>query len=246
MSLAKSIASDPVVKEHDGVFVVRDDLIPGGTKARFLVQLFEKHTEIVYASPAYGGAQLGLAYAAQLSGKRATVFVAKRKELHPRTHEAYKTGAKVFQVPHGYLSNVQSKARAYAQAKGAFYLTFGSDLPEARAVIAQTAATVESAYGPFDEIWAAAGSGTLIRALQEGIQHGKFYGVQIGREVDKPGCATIIKYPLAYEQECKTKPPFPSCPNYDAKAWEVCRHTKGNGRILFWNVIGPSPTSFSA
>ena len=30
----------PVVRDHDGILVVRDDLFPGGTKARYLLQLF--------------------------------------------------------------------------------------------------------------------------------------------------------------------------------------------------------------
>ena len=38
----------PMIEEHQGTIVVRDDLIPGGTKSRFLVPLFEGHQEIVY------------------------------------------------------------------------------------------------------------------------------------------------------------------------------------------------------
>ena len=47
----------PRVIEHDDVFVVRDGLFPGGTKARFLPSLFAGVSEVVYASPAEGGAQ---------------------------------------------------------------------------------------------------------------------------------------------------------------------------------------------
>lgn len=43
--------------EHDGIAVVRDDLFLGGTKARFLPALFDGADEVVYASPAEGGAQ---------------------------------------------------------------------------------------------------------------------------------------------------------------------------------------------
>ena len=31
----------PIVRGHDGVLVVRDDLFPGGTKARFLPVMFD-------------------------------------------------------------------------------------------------------------------------------------------------------------------------------------------------------------
>jgi hypothetical protein len=47
--------------EHEGVLVVRDDLFPGGTKARFLGILFNGAEEVVYASPAEGGTQVALA-----------------------------------------------------------------------------------------------------------------------------------------------------------------------------------------
>jgi hypothetical protein len=46
----------PVLTEHDGVLVVRDDLFPGGTKARFLGMMFDGADEVVYASPPGGGA----------------------------------------------------------------------------------------------------------------------------------------------------------------------------------------------
>jgi hypothetical protein len=51
----------PVVVKHDGVFVVRDDLHPAGTKGRYLWHLFNSADEVVYASPAEGGAQTALA-----------------------------------------------------------------------------------------------------------------------------------------------------------------------------------------
>jgi hypothetical protein len=44
----------PITVEHEGVLVVRDDLFPGGTKARFLGILFDGAEEVVYASPGGG------------------------------------------------------------------------------------------------------------------------------------------------------------------------------------------------
>lgn len=233
----------PIVEQHGGVWVVRDDLVPGGTKARYLMHLFDLYDEVVYASPAYGGAQLALAYCARAKGKAATIFVAKRNRPHARTLEAKSVGARVFQVPHGYLSNVQAKARRYAEDLGAHYLEFGGDEPSAIAAIGLAAHYVSEQYGPFDEVWSAAGSGVLTRGLQRGfhINAGAFYAVQVGRSVDKPGRATVIPHPLKFEDELNIKTPFPSCPNYDRKAWQLCQ-AQGEGRVLFWNVMGPSPT----
>lgn len=74
----------PVVEMHSGIAVVRDDLFEGGTKARFLPVLFEGVDEVVYASPAEGGAQFAIATIAKSLGKKATIFVAKRAQPHPR------------------------------------------------------------------------------------------------------------------------------------------------------------------
>ena len=73
----------PIVREHEGVWVVRDDLFPGGTKARFMPMLFDGADEAVYASPAEGGAQTALATVAKDLGKRATIFVAARAKSSP-------------------------------------------------------------------------------------------------------------------------------------------------------------------
>ena len=75
-------ARTPLLIEHEGVLVVRDDLFPGGTKARFLGTLFNGADEVVYASPAEGGAQTALATVARRLGKRATIYVARRAKPH--------------------------------------------------------------------------------------------------------------------------------------------------------------------
>src|SRR6266446_9775283 len=105
---------DPKIVKHEGILVVRDDLIQGGTKARVLPLLFNDiDVEYVYASPVQGYAQVALAYCARTYGKRATVFCAKRKDRHPRTLEAMAAGATIFEVFPGYLSVVQKRARDY-------------------------------------------------------------------------------------------------------------------------------------
>lgn len=236
---------EPQVKMHEGIYVVRDDMIPGGTKLRYLIHLFDYFDEVVYATPAYGGAQLALAYAALIKKKRVTLFVAKRKKPHKRTLEAKAVGARVFQVPHGYLKNVQSKAKKYARDKGAFYLTFGGDMEETIEKIAEAAADVNRRHGPFDQVWSAAGSGVLTRGLQQGMEAAEFYAVQVGRDISgNVGRARIVKNPLPFEKELNEPAPFPACPNYDRKAWKACK-SKSQGKVLFWNVLGPSPTPYA-
>ena len=173
---------DPVIEQHSGVFVVRDDLIAGGTKRRILPPLLTGADEFIYASPAYGYAQVALAHAAAAQGVRATVFTAKRKVLHPRTQEARAAGAKIVLVPTGYLSNVQAKARA----------------------------------------------------LQAAWPGAAFHAVQVGK-APQIGRARLWVAPEQFEDDAKTPPPFPSCSNYDAKAWRFIQRHATPG-ALFWNV----------
>lgn len=228
----------PVVDQIDGVMVVRDDHIPGGTKRSFADQLIAGRREVVYASPVYGGAQIAIAHAAREQGAQATIFCAKRNRPHPRTMEAYQAGAKIVQVPAGYLTNVRAKARAYCQQTGAHMLPFGLETEAAFAAIAARARTAQEQAGEIDQVWCVGGSGVLCRGLQRGITARSFHVVQIGREL-KPadvGAAKVYIHPLDFAQDAKVKPPFPSCSNYDAKAWEFVKRYSA-GRVLFWNVM---------
>jgi threonine dehydratase len=170
--------SAPIITEHGGVLVVRDDLFPGGTKARFLGMMFDGADEVVYASPAEGGAQTALATVARRLNKRATIFVARRAKPHLRTSEAAKLGAKIVSVAPGYLSVVQARAREYCIRTGARLMPFGADMPEAINAIAAAASAI--GIEP-DEIWCAAGSGVLARGLAVAWPNARRHAVQVGR-----------------------------------------------------------------
>lgn len=222
---------DPVIEQFGSLFVVRDDLLAGGTKRRVLPTLLQGANEFVYASPAYGYAQIALAHTCRDMGYQATVFTAKRGTLHPRTQEAKAAGAKIVLVPHGYLSNVQAKARAYADDVGAVLLPFGFDSDSFIDALAEIAKRL-----PIQprEVWTVAGSGTLTRALQRAWGEAVFHAVRIGKE-PKTGEAIPHSAPEAFEDEAKIKPPFASCGNYDAKAWRFIKAGASAG-ALFWNV----------
>jgi hypothetical protein len=157
--------------------------------------------------------------------------VAKRKDLHPRTQEAVSAGARLVQVPHGYLSNVKAKAKAYCQATGAEEIPFGCDCQAFLDAMSQVALSTKIVP---KEVWSVSGSGALTRALQIAWPDATFYAVQIGK-VPKAGIATVIKAPEAYEDDARNPPPFPSCSNYDAKAWQFMKARASKG-ALFWNV----------
>jgi hypothetical protein len=225
----------PILEVHRGITVVRDDLFPGGTKARFIGSVFDTTTEAVYASPPEGGAQTALATVARALGKRATIFVAQRASPHPRTLEAARLGAKVMPVAPGYLTVVEARAKAYCRETGAYLIPFGADFPGAAEAIASAALMTGAAP---DEVWCAAGSGVLARGLALAWPKARRHVVQIGREIttrDVAG-ARIHVHPKKFGERATIGTPFPSDLHYDAKAWEFCLAMRGPGEVLFWNV----------
>ena len=219
------------IEEHEGIVVVRDDFISGGTKTRVVPILFDDRKEYVYASPVQGYAQVALAYCAREHGKRTTIFCAARKTRHPRTLEAIAAGAKVVEVgPAGYMSVVRKRAADYCRISGARLLPFGLDTPAIRAAIADVARQIDEPA----EVWTVAGSGTLSLSLQQAWPNARFHAVRIGAE-PSVGRAKLWTAPEKFDDPAKMPPPFPSCANYDAKAWRFIRQHSSPGS-LFWNV----------
>ena len=223
----------PLIACVGSLRVVRDDLLPGGTKRRALAAYLPQlgAAEVVYASPAYGYAQVALAHACRDLGMRATIFTAKRRDAHPLTRQAIGAGAKVIMVPTGYLSNVRAKARAYCEVTGATALPFGLDDPLFLAALADVARA--TGMEP-NEVWTVAGSGVLTRALQLAWPAASFHAIQIGA-APNVGRARLYKAPESFEDAAQQPPPFPSCTNYDAKAWRFVSRLASPG-ALFWNV----------
>ena len=216
------------------LWVVRDDLVPGGTKAAVLPQVLDAigaGSVVTYATPAYGYAQVALAHAAAATGRRAVVFVAGRKDKHPRTTEAEAAGAEIVEVRPGYLTVVQASQRRYCEEFGASLLPFGLDVAPMREAITARASSI-SIVKP-EVVWCAAGSGTLSRSLQEAFPNAEHNAVQVGRLPDVAN-ASLHTAPEKFEQRAELPPPYPSCTNYDAKVW---RYIKPTGRTtLVWNV----------
>lgn len=214
-------------------FVLRDDLIAGGSKVRGLPALLTSRREYVYAGPPEGYAQIALAVACRDAGKRATVFVAARAQRHPFTSQAASHGAKIIEVRPGYLNVAKARARQYASVAGAELLPFGFDCPAFRdAMVAAIRAGLPDTQPA--EVWSVAGSGTLQRILQTVWPRASFHAVRVGA-VPYAGRAMLYQAPEAFSAPAKRPPPFPSCRSYDAKAWQFFAERARPG-ALFWNV----------
>lgn len=230
------------IEEYNGVYVLRDDLLAGGTKSVLMPHILDNEINAyVYASPVYGAFQVALAEYCKLIGKKAVIFCAKRKIKHPNTLAVEALGGIVKEIKAGYLNVVQKHAKDYAKVYQYQYLPFGAYGERTSELLATRANQVFEKLGFVpDEVYCAIGSGTLYEALLL-TQVPTVYGVSVGKAYNKPPRTNgvVIKYPLGFEKECKTVPPFKSSINYDAKAWEVLmQNFKGNEfkKILFWNV----------
>lgn len=232
-----------ILQQHNGVTVVRDDLLQGGSKTRFLPYLLAGQKEVVFGAPFCGGAPLALSYVGKEMGIQVTIFYAKRNELHPYQRKVLENGGRIFNVPMGWMSNVQKKARDYAQAQGALFLPLGFDVPAAAEPFIAEIKRVREQVGKVDEVWCATGSGMLARcigvAFPEAIIHGVIVGLKSRNEKQNFG-DNVTLHDCAYDfaQETKFATPFNSNKNYDAKAWEVMMNSDRAGKkILFWNVL---------
>jgi hypothetical protein len=224
----------PRIERHGRLWVLRDDLLPGGTKQRFLPELMVGASNVVYPGPAWGGAAVAIAILAREMGIDATLFYADRKERSPRQLLAARYGARIHTVRPGYLSVVRARAREYARATGARLLDWG--LPAVESAVAGFGASLD---GGWPEVWVSAGSGTVLRGLARAYGAGRVVGVQVGHALtraERGGCR-LVAHPLKFEQRTRAAVPFPSCRHYDAKAWEIAEKRAADG-ALFWNVMG--------
>ena len=229
----------PMIEEHEGIQVVRDDLLGGGSKIRFADYLVQSQPEIeewVYgSSPATGYAQISLSYLCLKYGKKAVIFMAERAwdKLHDYQIEALKAGADMKWVPNGMLSVTEKRARDYVEQdpKVRRLLPIGFHHDTVIASIVRVALSMD--VRP-NEVWTVGSSGTLTRGLQLAWPDADFHCVTVGHKGDY-GRAKTYRCEIPFNKPAKLIPPFPSAITYDAKAWEYIKQHASPG-ALFWNV----------
>jgi len=229
----------PVVEEHEGILVVRDDLIGGGSKMRFADYLIQSQPEIeewVYgSSPATGYAQISLAHLCGRYDKKAVIFMADRavEKRHNYQLQAIAAGGIMHWVPNGMLSVTEKRARDYVSDSPTSrrLLPIGFDHPTVLASVIRVAQSMDVTP---TEVWTVGSSGTLTRGLQLAWPNAEFHCVRVGHSGEY-GKAKLYKSKYAFNKATKVLPPFPSAPTYDAKAWEFIKDHASPG-ALFWNV----------
>ena len=243
MTYIDQLNPPPVLETHDGIIVVRDDLIEGGSKTRFIQPLIYEFAgkEMVYgSSPATGYAQIALARVCKHFDKTCVLFMAKRKieNLHPYQLKTLSFGAIINWVENGMLSVTQKRARDYVSADISNRKLFpiGFDTPETIDSISTLARSLPITP---TEVWSVGSSGTLTRGLQMAWPDAEVHCVSVGHKMGQKelGRAKMYKCELDFSDSVAAEdaPPFPSVPTYDAKAWKFIKQHASKG-ALFWNV----------
>ena len=161
---------DIKIIQHDGFYIVRDDLIEYGSKIRFIDDLIKSlpYDEIVFgSSPRWGYGQISLSYICKKYGKKFTLFLAESKDYHEYTQRAIDLGANVIGVNPGYLKVTEKRAKDYVSenSQNRFLFPIGVEHPS---VLESIKRTVESINFVPDHVWTASSSGTLHRGLSLG------------------------------------------------------------------------------
>jgi len=246
----------PTVVEHEGVHVVRDDMITG-TKCRF-ADLLVKETEqdtLVYIQPRVGLAGISLLEVAKRYNKRVVLFMPASNQISEHQAVAIERGA----IPKfrriAAMPNLKLYARQWAEKNDAFFIPLGLQHPKVVSCGARVAMALAKKYAPRggptalgepEVCFVATSTGVLIRGLQIGWPNAKMVAVAVARNLKSGelGRASVVSHPLEFNTPVHPDdaPPYPSVRTYDAKAWSVAReyaraHSgKRTKNVWLWNV----------
>ena len=225
---------DPVVVVHDGVRVVRDDMIVGTkTRAGDLLASKINHETIVYSQPRVGLAGVSLMDVAKHHNKKVVLFMPSCKRISENQACCIERGAIPIFERIAAMPNLNLKAAEWATKNDAFFVPLGLKHELATAGIVHAASKVD----PPDEVYVAISTGVLSRALQIAWPKAKFTCVAVARNLKEGelGRAEVISDPANFHAEEKERPPVPTVKTYDAKVWKYIPKNTGRN-ILMWNV----------
>lgn len=240
------------------IHVVRDDLLPAGTKQRAILPLlrdFQRQgaEHMIYASPFAGFAQVALAYGCHSVGLQCTLFCERDPHqpgmaAHAFTKLAQRWGAKIMLTES--LARAEEQAEELAGTSGGMKIPLGFHCREFQQhfqfAVAQALQEIKRELGFLPKrTWLPVGSGTLTNAFHKvapdtmelccvdvHVLHPKDLRLQALRLLPR------VQYFSAEEEfsEMATnRPPVPSNIHYDAKLWSFVKDHAQNGD-LWWNV----------
>lgn len=241
------------VVEHDGVLVIRDDLIPQnlGSKARYAEALMQQVKEkyILYGMVKSGQALKVLAATAKKYNKIVVGIACLYKEPPIAHIEAMEHGAILMYYQSGGMAGVRKRCRAFIndQLLGrGLYIPAGVKSPYITAGFAKSINNIYQQYKP-DAIFCATSTAVMAHGIMSGTpEKCEVHAVQVAGNASLkkwPGRAIVYEHdqPFSEAVDKKDAPPFNCIPTYDAKAWKYARDYKKNNpnkTVMFLNVAG--------
>ena len=226
----------PMVVKHQGIRVVRDDVITG-TKVRggdCLISTIKEDT-IAYVQPRTGLAGVSLLEVAKRHGKKVRLYMPSSKRISHHQACCIERGAEVSFHRIAAMPNLNKIAQEDAKKNGYYFVPLGLKHKMVTAGLVKSASQIPEP----EEVYTVISTGVLSRALQIAWPNAKFTAIAVARNMKagESGRAKLISAPEAFTKAIKREemPPFPSIGTYDAKAWRyIPKNT--NKDILFWNV----------
>lgn len=226
---------DLKVIKSEGFKIIREDLLPGGTKQRALYRFLENKTKVVYAGPCSGIAQVAMGVIGKSLNIETIMFGAgKPTKL---TEKAISYGVKQMPVSSS-LREAKIKAGEYIEANGGELLPFGLDDPDFINLLSSSLIAAKKKLNP-KRMWVVAGSGVLLRTLYNVFPQTYFLAVQVGRKINysniRPERTQVFVHPLKFNEIPDDLPPYPTVPNYDGKLWFFVKKYGLKGDYV-WNT----------
>jgi hypothetical protein len=258
--LSPRVFIDDINMRYGPLFIVREDLLPGGSKQRACAPLLQAlvdrgHSHFIYASPFCGFAQVALAYVCRELGLSCQIFAERAPTAdniefkHTFTQLAESYGAKVFMV------NSLEEAEIFAgesarRVPRSFKIPLGFNCVEfrdayEREIRAQWATICSLFDGPPRRLWLPVGSGTLASIFSRVVDDRtslQCVNVRVLPDEDdrlarlrSDPRVQFFSAPEHFHEAARVSPALPSNAHYDAKLWQfLVEH--GEAGDLWWNV----------
>lgn len=241
------------VVEHEGILVVRDDLIPGnlGSKVRYAEALMQQVKEkyLFYAMVNSGQALKVLASVAKKYNKVVVGIAPNRKEPTLSHIEAMEHGAIMLYYQTGGMAGARKRCRAFIHDHllgNGLYIPAGVKHPIITAGFAKSVNKIYNEFKP-DVIFCACSTAVMSHGINIGTpDECEVHAVQVaGNSSLKkwPGTLKVYHHDQPFSEEVSEKdaPPFNCIRTYDAKVWKYAKEYKEqnpNKKVMFWNVAG--------
>lgn len=228
----------PPITSHEGLQVVRGDMIEGGFKRLAIDGIFKNipKENVVFATNSYGFGAVALTLSLQHTNKRIIIFLSKWDSISPNLLWCQKLGAT---LDFSGNSNLRDSAALQAEARNLYdsdayeILPLGLETPEVRCRIFEIAKLLFP--HPPKELWIATASGLLVRTFQNVFPSTKFHAVLVKGSKSDIGRAEPHIPEERFEEPAKILPPYQSAAHYDAKVWRIARE-KGIKDATILNV----------